>query len=678
MHRKAELGDRREHEVARRAAAELAEDPLLPTIPTALKAIRIGTCLNSMTRTLLPDTQSFDVRKLESESLIPPTSGEASLEIQANASSTAFAEESFFGTASEVKKGLWGAKVTAGFNMSTASKSADDSFSLNCYVSYIFKGQQIRMTRNRSPETYFQCMTADFQAVYDRIMNADTVEEYIQAYTRFTRLYGDSCVTALYLASGSAARISIEARTTQEARNTKYGASLAINSPTAEGGAAVEWGKSVAAANREAKMSVEAQTIPEGSPTHDWVLGIAQQYNDKGIAILTEEASAPAPPTGITVKRPAIPALPKGDEEPKKPALDDTKAVEKQLIEQMMCEDGFKGTLEEYLDEQRCLIDSFSVKKVIDETSPLLSEEVYEEGTMNLPVPTRPATAEHQRRATEDLTDLGGYIPVGYEVTPWTELFPDLRLDLPPTMDRIRLGKLWTYFLTRVEFSEYLHFLADVGPEITGNPSVELDATRFADCCERFANEDLQSLHQDIKFTEEHFLGLVRRFEKSVRELQPFHHSLKVYEFFFKHYALVGGSPLGYVRTTSAHDKAYYHVGLNTLREIPRELDRTLLIQDALRLYPIIVPDPSTQRTRVHLAYFHETSWHSPENLKAESWEKNENEPWADYDFLSPAGALTQALAIDYSHVLRDSPVRGAPMFSELPIDLIKGGIEAF
>merc|ERR1712238_483443 len=85
---------------------------------------------------------------------------------------------------------------------------------------------------------------------------------------------------------------------------------------------------------------------------------------------------------------------------------------------------------------------------------------------------TSVVTEEEIRLVEEEVSrdsstwDLGGFSPQSFETTKWSALFPDLKREFPLTENRIYITRLWLFYLTRLEFLQYLCFLIDVGDDL--------------------------------------------------------------------------------------------------------------------------------------------------------------------------------------------------------------------
>jgi hypothetical protein len=225
--------------------------------------------------------------------------------------------------------------------------------------------------------------------------------------------------------------------------------------------------------------------------------------------------------------------------------------------------------------------------------------------------------------------DIGGYVPAGYEVTPWTTLFPALaRVPNSPTFRTSYMAKLYTYYFTRLQFGQYLNFLSDVGPEICRNDAISDDARVYGQHCERLL-ESIEQAAASNPLDQEGYEFVVKSFDEQL--LNPSTSSERffsstVYKAFFAGYGFFTNCAYGFVALTPNPYRAddgwyYYRPG----DRFPYDYDPTRrpsgrpktnpfsilpMLADAMRFYPVIARDGSAT-----LAYFGGDHFHATSNL---------------------------------------------------------------
>ena len=156
--------------------------------------------------------------------------------------------------------------------------------------------------------------------------------------------------------------------------------------------------------------------------------------------------------------------------------------------------------------------------------------------------------------------DIGGYAPIGYKVVPWTTLFPALgKFAKSTSLSSIYIAKTYTYYLTRLQFGQYLAFLSDVGKGgivDIGNDAIDTDVLFFNDYCSTL----YQKIPQNIDagpINAEIYKKIVTEFEVSVRESTEFY-SQNVYNIFFKNYAFFVQCAYGFIYVVLANQMPSY------------------------------------------------------------------------------------------------------------------------
>ncbi|CAK8718922.1 hypothetical protein GMJAKD_08190 [Candidatus Electrothrix aarhusensis] len=105
-------------------------------------------------------------------------------------------------------------------------------------------------------------------------------------------------------------------------------------------------------------------------------------------------------------------------------------------------------------------------------------------------------------------------VPYAYDITPWSVLFPDLKLKLPQSFTSIYYAKIYMYYLTRLQFSQYLYFLQDIGTSIS--KYTEANAVYDADIYCNHCNDLLKKISRLDKADEKIYDDIVTKFNESL------------------------------------------------------------------------------------------------------------------------------------------------------------------
>jgi hypothetical protein len=222
--------------------------------------------------------------------------------------------------------------------------------------------------------------------------------------------------------------------------------------------------------------------------------------------------------------------------------------------------------------------------------------------------------------------DIGGYDPVGYGVTPWEVLFPALsRFPAlrPTTISSIYAAKLFTYYLTRLQFGQYLTFLSDVGGANCKNDAVEADTAFYAGHCDQLYQTITDTIATGA-VTKDGYEAVVKGNETSLATAsqpkpQVKFYSQTVYSTFWTHYSTLCSFAYGLIEVREDIDKngnvipgAYLstsgpkpvlgkdgnpilppvYFSTSGYKPAPNQPFTLLpMLEDSLRLYPVIVRD---------------------------------------------------------------------------------------
>lgn len=553
---------------------------LLPELPFEIRAARIGTCYNPLSRSLIYNKIVIDPSKLDLKA-INIVKGEASLQLRASASTSKNVCDSFFGLDSKLKLGSW---VSVGFNMETSQSDIKTNDALNCYCSYIYKGQRV-VLQNNGANTLFNYMTDEFQIALEDLLNTRTSSDFFQKYMAFVQNFGYGCITELYLTSGSAFTMNASFTSKTTANQAKYGGSIGIGSSWGGGSVATEFAKQVTAADSVASLSIEAEQLPEDTPTREWSEKIISELLRLGLNELTKSSGAIVEYRGNV---PTAPEIPKGKPSEKKLPISETPLITEKLQEELMKQDGFNGSWESYLKEQQRAYDNLKpeilVSEVCENRERLLTISVNEEST-------KESLQSPEMDSIGSGWELGGYIPYDYTITPWTELFPQLKcMALPTTFTSIYIAKAYVYYLTRMQFASYLFFLVDVGETICENSNIKFDANNYAEACKQL----LDNISNTIvgcsgTFHLDNYKNIVAEFEQRINNMENFY-SKEVYLYFFKNYNFFVENSSGFILVVSDTNNSYYYGSKNNSLPLPEPFSVIGMMEKGLRFYQVLTP----------------------------------------------------------------------------------------
>ena len=649
---------------------------LFPEIPEEIRAVRIGTCFNSITRKLLSGKIAIDPNRLENKSLLP-VDGVGRLMLKANSSSSEASEGTFFSLNANIKASYLSASASIGFKASIASSTSTKNQSLNCYCSYVYSGQGLKL-QDIGQEKLYNSMEDDFQTAYNKIIESKNLTDYLANYSKFIGQFGHGCVTELCLTSGSAFMITAKYADEAKANEQNYGGNIGINTPIAGGEIAAEYAKKIADAKGQAEMYIIAEQLPSDTPTKEWCNSLMQNIAKLGFDKLAKEPTAINAYTGAPPRKPEKEkGKPSEKEIPKKSVAPD---ISEKLKKGIMEEDAFKGSWDEYIAAQQKAYDNLHPSQVVGEVQAILSQDNK--------VLVNSINAEHEvcsnaelenREVAESVWDLGGYIPYAYKVTPWSTLFPDLfKFELPTTFTSIFIAKLYIYYFTKLQFSSYLYFLVDVGGKICENDGIKFDAIAFSNACDDLLHKIQDKISVQAKITEDDYNTIVKEFENYVHNLDRFN-SKTVYAIFFNMYDLFVEWAYGFI-SVDGKDKTYWAVDPRTRRQasnpLPKPFGLLSMMEDAVREYPVIKCEGE-----ILLVHFSPGAqeW-SYVNDIAQSLDEKYEEPAGFFHYILKGSDPEYHYWWSYPVGFKDIPkgassqftIRGLPMFIDLPFDEIK------
>ncbi len=526
--------------------------------PKELRLVRLGTCYDCVGRRLMLNTRAFDLEH------IPPNKfvfdpGLGSIDFTANSSSSSKVLEDYLGLDVNGKLGFTMCKASANFNMSVASATREDHQKICGYLSYRISGASITLQKSIPPIQY-KWMSEEFQYMYDKLMKAPATEK-LKHYVEFTKMFGYGVVTHIDLVSGAYGKFEISSDDDASSNEAKYGASatVGISGATKSLGlsAAAEWGKKSQEANRTASLSAHADWYPSTSPAKEWAVAVYELANEYGMSILTEKAKLQDLPTPREAKAPKFPEFKRPDETniPKDENENEDDEL-RAMLDVLRQQDGDKAasmTNEQWQASIQELKDLFKVKDVVEEAEKISSDatsrkEISEETSKrrffngnhgdSVPRTRRSEKSSLGGGATHE-ADLGEYIPCGFKITPWIELFPALKLKILPTYNALNMAKVTVFYYTRLQFGQYLHFLSGLPSWLTEHEALDRDVWAYNQICEKFIRE-AQDKMSDGPFVTSKYVDVICSFEDmwwDKYESGYFTRIRDLYRSFFAHYA---------------------------------------------------------------------------------------------------------------------------------------------
>jgi len=391
--------------------------------------------------------------------------------------------------------------------------------------------------KNASEETYFTCLLRDCQNDLREVLEAKSPTEKLRFFRKFLRIYGTGCVTTLKLAAGSIARVTIQTSSRANSNSTRYEGSLAASTAVTRASVAGGWAHELKTAGAQGTVDVSATNYPHNASTGEWTKQLLTTFLNQGIEKLADSGAFVALPE---------PRFDKPLEYPKKEKPEPAKLppsdidITKEMQAEIMKEEGFNGTWPEFLKRQE------EAMKGIDRN------RVVEDG-----IGARRIALNLQARR-EDITvadsdwDLGPYIPVDFEVTPWTDIFPSLRSILSyPGTSAINFARIVTFYYTRLQFGQYMSFLLDLGERYQRQSAnaryLEHDIAEYFRFCEGYLQEFYGQSDQDI--TDECYEGWLHRFTEGLEKLvtDERFYNLGIYKAFFRLYGTFSKCPYGFL-----------------------------------------------------------------------------------------------------------------------------------
>lgn len=574
---------------------------LFPDLPYEIRTARLGMCYDPVRRQLVRKAAQAPKIAISYERLHPDvihkTDGIGTLRLKADASTAENAQKTFFSLDSKLKIGSW---FSLGFSTEQSRSSVNTNSALNCYCSYVYGGQFLELV-DVGPEALFNCMTDAFQSALTDLLNAPTANKLINFY----REYGYGCVTQLRLTSGSAFTMQASFHSAAAANTAKYAGSVGIGTPWGGGSVASGFAKEILNSDSAASLTMLAEQLPQDTPTMGWCNATMSAVMNLGLAKLAQSPAAVQPYTGAP---PTAPEIPQGKPSAKKLPDKEFPPLDKALKDDIMKQDGFRGTWEQYLEAQRREYEKLKPDQVVRETLEHM-DELLSKDLDPLPEPVC-------EPPEEDTKDLGGYIPYDYGVTAWSDLFPQLKtLKLPATFSSIYLAKAYVYYLTRQQFAGYINFLADVGPLMCENPNIVSDAAQYSELCSRILVNISNVMNANGKFTAQDYEAVVARFEQDLKQLSRFY-SQNTYWYFFNHYRFFIDNAYGFIAVNAQKNgrpTSYWAFGPNNrvgTRRVPQPFSVTAMMSDNVHVYQVL-----TNRCHLKSVCYYISGWWEFHNI---------------------------------------------------------------
>jgi len=569
-----------------------------------LRATRLGTCFDNNLRVLKVKQNSFDLAKLNNEKLLLFVGGIAEFKLTASSSNNSTYNSSAFNISINAEGSILSCKAAAGFTMETASAHAEKTESIKACLSYRYLGQFFQI-QNATENTYFNCLLTDCQNALKDIFEATTPDDKLEKYIEFTTRYGHACVTKLYLGAGSIANIEIETKSTSNSNSSKYGVTAAVSSLYGNASNAIKWANEHKEAGLKGNLKIDSIDYPQNSPTQDWAHALINTYAGKGLELLAKDGAFAELPTPSFEKAPPYPKYEKPErKELPKGEADLSKATQKKIMK----DEKFKGTWKEFLKKQKEELEKIDKSKIVED-----ARKVKKNNQKLKPIAKKNKTSNQEVQLndiTESDWDLGSYLPVGYELTPWTELFPSLKAVISyPSTSNIVFAKIMTFYYTRLQFGQYMQFLIDVGDAYNSDKKkwLENDIKYYFDLCKSFLN-DFYGRAETL--TEKDYTTWLLRFEArlgTLRQEEHFH-NYTIYQAFFEMYDTFAECPFGFTcngfnlikgaqwivreekETIITQIKSIYDKGILVIRDASTEIQSGLpTLEKAIRFYPTIV-----------------------------------------------------------------------------------------
>lgn len=543
------------------------------SLNTFLTQTRLGTCYNNNSRLLLVRQNSFDLEKLNYKKLLLFFDGIAKFELETNSNNNSTYNSSAYSISSKAEGKLFRNKAAAAFDMERSHASANESKNIKASLSYRYLGQGFQIQK-ASEDTYFSCLLPDCQADLAEIYAATSSKSKLEKYLTFTEKYGHACVTKLFLEAGSIANIEVKAESNSVAHTSKYGMKASLSNRWGNESTAVNWAKELAASDLRGNLYIKAIDYPQNSPTKEWSHALVTNYEGRGFEVLSEKDAFTKLPSP-NFERVPLHIGAKETDDKKLPESEPDLSVE--IQKKIMEDQGYEGSWEEFIKRQEKALEGIDKYQVVEDAKKVKKSKM---------LPLQMFKQQRSQRASFALGevknsdwDLGGYCPVDYELTPWTELFPSLKAIVAyPATTNIIFAKIMTFYYTRLQFGQYMQFLSDVGDaykDADNSKYLENDIDIYFQMCESYMNDFINT---DEELTESAYLEWLQKFEKELQVLvdQKQFYNHYIYKAFFDKYEVFTKCPYGFTCFGLKNTGNYF--------DLKAETDEDMLIGNEKRL----------------------------------------------------------------------------------------------
>ena len=353
-------------------------DQLIPSVPDDINGARIGACYNQFTQKLIPEAFAILPSSATADDVIF-FEGRGELTLTANASSSAAASSTLFRLDTKATGGYdsvaIGVNASVDFHMEAAQASSHKEEDLNVICYYAFTGQRQEL-RNMDDKELWSIMTPTFRDKVTAVTSAKDIGTYVDKYLEFVEAFGHGCVTTVHLATGSAFQLSLQRTDDASTVRRKYGGSASLSGHYGGGhggvSVAADWAGEQQNADAATKLEIVVDNVPESAPTSEWVNGMLSNFTSVAVSALSDKVGLIEPPASIEPLH--APELPTGvpdkvkDLDPSSVKSDDP-GISDELQKQLMKDDGFSGSWDEYVKEQKALLATISPEAVVAESA---------------------------------------------------------------------------------------------------------------------------------------------------------------------------------------------------------------------------------------------------------------------------------------------------------------------
>jgi hypothetical protein len=502
-----------------------------------------------------------------------------------------------------------------------ANASKDDHQKICGYLSYIISGAKVSIEKS-IPEIQYSWMSEEFKYIYKKLIEAPTNEK-IKYYNEFTKIFGQGVVTQIDLTSGAYGKFEIVSDNSAESREYSLSGSVGISSPDGGGSVSSMIGWKNKNAEKNSSLSVIADWYPSTSPAQEWAIAVFNLAKEQGISILTDSAKLNSLPTPKEVKAPEFPKYEKPD------SNDQDNKIPKSDSKYKPSEEENSKDIKDALQEMK---DNFSVQNFVNE-----SNEIVESRKRSKSLNIDPRNSFNEILMLEDddsypievssiggtlkssfNSELGDYIPCGFKITPWEEIFPELKLSMEPTLTAIYIAKVNIFYYTRLQFGQYLQFLSQLPFSVTQQKNLDVEVSFYFLTCDKFLEQVTKDMY-DTPFDEKKYNMTIASFDEYLTRLEETGDftNRNIYKIFFENYKFFEDNAYGIIPYLDSFE---YHYQINTslypieivdgYRDMGSFLDAGIhnktkkVLEEAVRLYPVINKDGS-----IYLAFYSRGSW---------------------------------------------------------------------